>query len=133
MTFIDISMDLSGAAAGTDYYDLVLTNTSAANLTLHVTPVIYFVTDGGNPLTNIPVKYDAINPGHTTVDVVPEGKLYALLGIPNPGNIPDRTPYLVHNLLVTLPHMTPCVVPFEQGVTVTSYGVIRSSFAAVKV
>lgn len=103
----------SNGAAGTIYYDLIFTNTSATACTLSGYPGVSFVTaasDSGSQVGS-DAKRNSVYPV-ATITVAPGARAHALLGIAEAGNFPasDCNPVNTHYMKV-----------FPPGETVAAY------------
>jgi hypothetical protein len=83
---LSASVATNGAAAGTAYDDLTLTNHSSAPCTMSGYPGVSLVDSSGNAIGQ-PASRNASHPT-VLVTLAANGSAYSLLGFPNPGNFP---------------------------------------------
>ncbi len=81
-----LSQESAGAAAGTHFLSLVLTNTSGAECTLRGFPGVSLIDAGGNQVGEPAERNDAIDP--TLVTLQPGEAAHATVGFPNYQNFP---------------------------------------------
>jgi hypothetical protein len=91
----DLSASLAGSvgggAAGTQYYDLILTNTSSRTCLLYAFPGVALLGTQGNLLgTAQRVNLDGTSAA-SQVSLAPGQSGYFALGVPNAGNFPAGT------------------------------------------
>ncbi len=99
----------SNGAAGTIYYDLIFTNTSATACTLTGYPGVSFVTAPNESGSQVGAdgKRNSVYPVHT-ITVAPGASAHALLGIAEAGNFPASScnPVNTHYMKVFPPNQT---------------------------
>jgi hypothetical protein len=83
---LSASLEEAGAAAGTSYRYVVMTNSAGPRCTMYGYPGVSLVDAGGaqigKPAERNPVKSPQV------VTLQPHASAYALVGFPNPGNYP---------------------------------------------
>ena len=84
---LQASLGQSGAAAGTFYQLLVLTNTSGSACTLYGYPGVSFVTGMGGSVIGAPAARNSLIPD-TLVTLPSGGAASALVGVTDTGNLP---------------------------------------------
>jgi hypothetical protein len=84
---LQASLGQAGAAAGTFYHLIVLTNTSGGACTLYGYPGVSFVTGQGGSVIGAPATRNPLI-SDTLVTLSPGGTASALIGIADTGNLP---------------------------------------------
>jgi len=80
------SLEESGAAAGTNYRNIVLTNSNGPACTLYGYPGVSLV-DGSGAVVGKPAERNSVK-SPQVVTLTPGKHAYALVAFPNPGNYP---------------------------------------------
>jgi hypothetical protein len=83
------SLGPSNGTAGTIYYVVVFTNTSASACSLYGYPGVSFVTGQGGSTVGKPAVRDTTLLPTTTVNLGPGGQAYALVGVVDTGALPQ--------------------------------------------
>jgi hypothetical protein len=82
------SLGPSNGTAGTIYYVVVFTNTSASACSLYGYPGVSFVTGQGGSTVGKPADRDTTLLSPTQVNLAPGGQAYALVGVVDTGALP---------------------------------------------